>query len=214
MVLGDEVSLADSWAERRGDREGASGGERRRYRRFRLELSVNVHLGGRPEPVTVEIVDIAARGVRFRSPAGASLGVPGGSAGRASQGYSDSQGYRDSQGNRDGRAGTGAASRVRLLDEASFGFVSREQHICVAHGRVLRVAAQGSASEASRAASDAASEAASDAASEAASDAASEAAAGSAGGEAPDQLAAGDEFVVSVERANAAFHSFLASLAS
>jgi hypothetical protein len=147
MVPGDEGSGEQGRSE--GDRERGNHGERRRHRRFRLELSVNVHLGGRPEPVTVEIVDIAPRGVRFRSPAGASL---------ASTVI-------------DGRAGGAGLPGVQILDEASFGFVSREQHICVAHGRVLRAA--------------------------------------------PSQNeAAPDEFVVSVERANAAFHSFLASLAA
>jgi hypothetical protein len=131
--------------------------ERRRHRRFRLELSVNVHLGGRPEPVTVEIVDIAARGVRFRSPAGSQAGPPAGSIIGEPRAAVAAPGAR-------------AAPEVRLSDEASFGFVSREQHICVAHGRVLRVATA-------------------------------------------EPIAPG-EFVVSVERANAGFHSFLATLAA
>jgi hypothetical protein len=153
MVPGDEGSGVQG--RREGDREPGNHGERRRHRRFRLELSVNVHLGGRPEPVTVEIVDIAARGVRFRSPAGASpvSTVTDGRAGGA------------------GPPGVQILG-VQILDEASFGFVSREQHICVAHGRVLRAA------------------------------------------QSRDEAAAPDEFVVSVERANAAFHSFVASLAA
>ena len=30
-------------------------------------MSINLHIGGRPNPVTVEIVDIGARGARFRA---------------------------------------------------------------------------------------------------------------------------------------------------
>lgn len=140
--------------------------ERRRHRRFRLELSVNVHLGGRPEPVTVEIVDIAARGVRFRSPAGSNGGNWHAGASAAGASVLGASLMRVS------------LSGVSLSEEASFGFVSREQHICVAHGRVLRVADKDAASGPAAA------------------------------------TAAPGEFVVSVERANAGFHSFLASLAA
>ena len=41
--------------------------DRRRHLRFALGLPVSVHLEGREEPVTVEIVDIAMKGVRFRA---------------------------------------------------------------------------------------------------------------------------------------------------
>jgi len=171
MSPGDEGSGAEGRSE--GDRERGNHGERRRYRRFRLEQSVNVHLGGRPEPVTVEIVDIAARGVRFRSPAGASVDSSTGPV------FTD------------GRTGSGGTPGVRILgvrilDEASFGFVSRDQHICVAHGRILRVAGAGDAERGvARQDSDVT----------------------------PAPAGPG-EFVVSVERANAAFHSFLATLAA
>ena len=88
-------------------------------------MSINLHIGGRPQPVTVEIVDIGARGARFRA----------------------------------------TPAPVQIEEEAAFGFVSRDQHICVANGRVLRIGGNG-------------------------------------------------DFVLSVERANAAFHSFLESLAA
>jgi len=103
-------------------------GERRRHRRFRLGVPVNLHIGGRANPVVVEIVDIGARGARFRA----------------------------------------ETPPLRVEEEAAFGFVSNGQdmqHICVTNGRVLRVGGDG-------------------------------------------------DFVLSVERANAAFHSFLESLAA
>ena len=42
---------------------------RRRHPRVPVGLPVEVHLSGRPDPVTVELSDIAAGGVRFRAPA-------------------------------------------------------------------------------------------------------------------------------------------------
>jgi hypothetical protein len=80
--------------------------------------------------------------------------------------------------------GTGGTPGVRILDEASFGFVSRDQHICVAHGRILRVAGVGDARP------------------------------GAGPTDGDFKAEATGEFVVAVERANAAFHSFLASLAA
>jgi hypothetical protein len=103
-------------------------GERRRHRRFRLGVAVNLHIGGRANPVVVEIVDIGVRGARFRA----------------------------------------QPPPLRIEEEAAFGFVSTGpdvQHICVANGRVLRIGGDG-------------------------------------------------DFVLSVERANVAFHNFLAALAS
>jgi hypothetical protein len=100
-------------------------GDRRRYQRFRLGLPVNVHVAWRNEPVTVQLIDIGAKGARFRSGSGV----------------------------------------LHLDQEAAFGFVSPGQHVCVANGRVVRVGGDG-------------------------------------------------EFVLSVERANAAFHGFLGSLAA
>jgi hypothetical protein len=41
--------------------------ERRRSTRFPLGLPVRVHLAGQPDPITVEVVDLSARGGRFRS---------------------------------------------------------------------------------------------------------------------------------------------------
>jgi hypothetical protein len=124
-------------------------GERRHHQRFQLGLPVNVHIDGLHEPVTVQMIDIGARGVRFRS----------------------------------------SAERARPVNEiqidvdqgAAFGFVISDQHICVANGRVLRVSGRD----------------------------------GPGGGGAAAGGATGDEWelVLSVERANAAFHSFLASLA-
>ena len=99
-------------------------GDRRRYQRFRLGLPVNVHVAWRNAPVTVQMVDIGQKGVRFRS----------------------------------------GSDALRLDQEAAFGFVIPGQHVCVANGRVLRLGGDG-------------------------------------------------EFVLSVERANAAFHGFLVSLA-
>jgi PilZ domain len=99
--------------------------DRRRFQRYRLGLPVNVHVAWRNDPVTVQMVDIGAEGVRFRSGSGA----------------------------------------LRLDQEAAFGFVIPGRHVCVANGRVLRVGGDG-------------------------------------------------EFVLSVERANAAFHGFLVSLAA
>jgi PilZ domain len=114
--------------------------ERRRCRRFRLEIAVNVHLGGFRDPVMAAIIDIGAKGVRLRARA-APLNPP------------------VQQGN-----GRGP---LRMQQEGAFGFVSLQQHICVANGRILRIG----------------------------------------------QDANGDgEFVLSVERANAAFHRFLTGL--
>jgi hypothetical protein len=42
---------------------------RRRHPRVPVGLPVEVHLSGRHDPVTVELSDIAAGGVRFRAPA-------------------------------------------------------------------------------------------------------------------------------------------------
>ena len=42
---------------------------RRRHPRVPVGLPVEVHLSGRPDPLTVELSDIAAGGVRFRAPA-------------------------------------------------------------------------------------------------------------------------------------------------
>lgn len=41
--------------------------ERRRHSRFPLGLPVKVHLAGRTDPITVELMDIAEGGVRFRA---------------------------------------------------------------------------------------------------------------------------------------------------
>jgi hypothetical protein len=43
---------------------------RRRHLRFPLGLPVIIHLDGRDESMAVEIVDIAAKGARFRASAG------------------------------------------------------------------------------------------------------------------------------------------------
>jgi hypothetical protein len=40
--------------------------ERRRDARFHLGLPVGVQLAGRPRPITVELLDLSARGGRFR----------------------------------------------------------------------------------------------------------------------------------------------------
>lgn len=41
--------------------------DRRRDARIAVGLPVDVHIAGRPGPVTVEMMDIARRGVRFRA---------------------------------------------------------------------------------------------------------------------------------------------------
>lgn len=53
-------------------RDGKEGGEpnrveRRRSARFPLGLPVLVHLTGHADPITAEVVDLSARGGRFRS---------------------------------------------------------------------------------------------------------------------------------------------------
>jgi hypothetical protein len=45
----------------------ASMSDRRRHSRFPLGLPVKVHLDGRADPITVELMDIAEGGVRFRA---------------------------------------------------------------------------------------------------------------------------------------------------
>jgi hypothetical protein len=125
---GDEHDDGESDDELALARVNGHPGERRRHRRFRLGVEVNLHIGGRTNPVVVEIVDIGARGARFRA----------------------------------------QPPPLRIEEEAAFGFVSigpDVQHICVANGRVLRIGGDG-------------------------------------------------DFVLSVDRANVAFHDFLAALAS
>jgi len=98
--------------------------DRREHARYPLGLPVVIHLESRNESLTVEVVDIAPRSVRFRS-----------------------------------------AGRALALDErVSFGFVTPGPLSCVANGYVMRV----------------------------------------------DE---GDEFVLSIDRANPAFHTFVGSLA-
>ena len=97
--------------------------DRREHARFPLGLPVVIHVEARNESLTVEVVDIAPRGVRFRS-----------------------------------------AGRTLALDErVSFGFVTPGPLSCVANGYVMRVDG-------------------------------------------------GDEFVLSIDRANPAFHTFVGSL--
>lgn len=99
--------------------------DRRQHLRFPLGLPVVIHLEGRDQSLTVEIVDIAMRGVRCR-----------------------------------------AAAEVLPMDQqVSFGFVTSGHKTCVAVGRVVRVAD-------------------------------------------------GGEFVLSLERSNAAFDNFIGSLAA
>ena len=137
-------------------------GERRRHSRFSVALPVNIHLAGRPAPVTVEIVDIGAKGVRFRLPGAAPAELeartePGAEAG--------------SEAPPAAHAGTRPdVRRINLDEQAAFGFVVPGHRVCVATGRVMRIV-------------------------------------GGAGrwGQ--------DEFVLSIERANDAFHGFLGSLA-
>ena len=51
----------------KGDRKAAHAGpDRRRHKRFALGLPVGVHLADRPDPITVELLDISVSGGRFR----------------------------------------------------------------------------------------------------------------------------------------------------
>jgi hypothetical protein len=43
-----------------------AGPDRRRHTRFTLGLPVGVHLAGRPDPITVELLDLSVSGGRFR----------------------------------------------------------------------------------------------------------------------------------------------------
>ena len=45
-----------------------AGKDRRRHARFPLGLPVGVQLGGRPGPITVELLDLSVTGGRFRCP--------------------------------------------------------------------------------------------------------------------------------------------------
>jgi hypothetical protein len=46
---------------------GQTQDDRRRHSRFPLGLPVRLHVSGRDEPLTVELVDIGKGGVRFRA---------------------------------------------------------------------------------------------------------------------------------------------------
>jgi hypothetical protein len=130
----------DNEAENDGANDGGdpagNHGDRRRHLRFPLGLPVNIHVHGRPDPVSVQMVDIGAKGARFRLAYGL---APEDASAQATR-------------------------KVTLDERAAFGFVSPGQHICVASGKVMRVAGD-------------------------------------------------DEFVLSIDRANDAFHGFLGSLA-
>lgn len=49
------------------EKVGAPSVERRKSVRFPLGLPVRVHLTGHSDPITVEVVDLSARGGRFRT---------------------------------------------------------------------------------------------------------------------------------------------------
>jgi hypothetical protein len=153
---------SDSDSDTRSPPPPPPRGERRRDLRFSLGLVVNVHLVGRPDPVIVEMIDIGAKGARFRSadPARRAFVDPVGPTSGATS------------------AATSAATPARQItlnldQQAAFGFVVPGQHVCVATGKVTRIAP------------------------------------------APHQTPhlPQTEFVLSIERANDAFHGFLVSLA-
>ena len=51
----------------KGERRAIHAGpDRRRHTRFALGLPVGVHLAGRPNPITVELLDLSVSGGRFR----------------------------------------------------------------------------------------------------------------------------------------------------
>ena len=52
---------------RKIDAARPAGKDRRRHARFPLGLPVGVQIAGRPEPITVELLDLSATGGRFRS---------------------------------------------------------------------------------------------------------------------------------------------------
>lgn len=99
--------------------------DRRQHLRFPLGLPVRLHITGRAEPLTVELVDVGEGGVRFRA----------------------------------------LEDGVSLDQRAAFAFVIAGEPVCAASGRVMRVAA-------------------------------------------------GGEFILSLDEANAAFHDFLRFLSA
>jgi hypothetical protein len=52
---------------RKIDATRPAGRDRRRHTRFPLGLPVGVQIAGRPEPLTVELLDLSVTGGRFRS---------------------------------------------------------------------------------------------------------------------------------------------------
>jgi hypothetical protein len=107
-----------------------SHGERRRHLRFSVALPVNVHVSGRAEPVTVDMIDIGAKGVRFRLASVTAKEV----------GVLSEVGEVGVLGElREPGAASASQRRIALDQQAAFGFVVAGQQVCVASGRVTRI---------------------------------------------------------------------------
>ena len=162
---------------------------------------MTVHVAGRAEPVTVDMVDVGAKGVRFRRSRSAGPGQPvpanapaeaqtpsDGAAGSDAGAGSDTSAGSDTGAGSDTSDGRASPRRIALDQQVAFGFVVPGQRVCVATGRVTRIVGHAARPEKIP---------------EAILEPILE--------EVPPEIP--EEFVLSIERANDAFHGFLGSLA-